>query len=88
MCFQEAEPMPATFPYPTEVEKAMQVLYCSLRENDRRRYAAVEAAKLAHGGTDYIAGVAHGCGHQRPHTDSEFFNDWRVKPPTKWSSNS
>ena len=49
--------MSATFPYPAEVEKAMQVMYRSLRENDRRRYAAVEAAKLGHGGTDYIAGL-------------------------------
>lgn len=49
--------MPAAFPYPAEVEKAMQVMYRSLRENDRRRYAAVEAAKLGHGGTDYIAAL-------------------------------
>ena len=47
--------MPAAFPYPAEVEKAMQVMYRSLRENDRRRYAAVEALKLGHGGIDYIA---------------------------------
>lgn len=33
----------------------MRTLYLSLRENDRRRYAAVEAAKLGHGGLDYIA---------------------------------
>jgi hypothetical protein len=43
------------FPYPPDVERAMQALYRSLRENDRRRYAAVEAAKLGHGGLDYIA---------------------------------
>src|SRR5206468_12722117 len=49
--------MPAAFPYPTEVEKAMQVMYHSLRENDRRRYAAIEVAKLGHGGTDYIAAL-------------------------------
>ena len=49
--------MSATFPYPVEVEKAMQVMYRSLRENDRRRYAAVEASKLGHGGTDYIAAL-------------------------------
>jgi hypothetical protein len=49
--------MPALFPYPAEVEKAMQVMYRSLRENDRRRYAAVEAAKLGHGGTDYLAAL-------------------------------
>ena len=49
--------MPAAFPYPVEVEKAMQVMYRSLRENDRRRYAAIEVAKLGHGGTDYIAAL-------------------------------
>src|SRR3954453_15349812 len=49
---QEADPMPAAFPYPADVEKAMQVMYRSLRENDRRRYAAIEVAKLGHGGTD------------------------------------
>jgi hypothetical protein len=38
----------------------MQALYRSLRENDRRRYAAVEAAKLGHGGLDYIAALL-GC---------------------------
>ena len=52
--------MPVTFPYPAEVEQAMKVMYRSLWENDRRRYAAVEAAKLPHGGVDYIAGLL-GC---------------------------
>jgi hypothetical protein len=52
--------MTAAFPYPAEIEKSMQVMYRSLRENDRRRYAAVEVAKLGHGGTDYIAGLL-GC---------------------------
>lgn len=52
--------MAVPFPYPQEVEKAMKALYLSLRENDRRRYAAVEAAKLGHGGLDYLCGVL-GC---------------------------
>jgi len=43
-----------TFPYPPDVELAMQIRYRSLRENDRRRYAAVEVAKLGHGGLDYL----------------------------------
>jgi hypothetical protein len=47
--------MAVPFPYPPDVEHAMQILYRSLRENDRRRYAAIEAAKLGHGGLDYIA---------------------------------
>jgi hypothetical protein len=49
--------MSVAFPYPAEVEQAMKVMYRSLWENDRRRYAAVEAAKLPHGGADYIAGL-------------------------------
>jgi hypothetical protein len=52
--------MTEPFRYPAEVEKAMQVMYQSLREHDRRLYAAVEAAKLAHGGLEYICGVL-GC---------------------------
>lgn len=46
--------------YAPEVERIMRRLFSSLREGDRRRYAAVEAAKLGHGGTEYIAGVL-GC---------------------------
>ena len=41
--------------YSSRIEKQMINLYGSLSEKDRRRYAAVEAAKLEHGGTAYIA---------------------------------
>lgn len=41
--------------YAPDIERVMKRLFDSLRENDRRRYAAVEAAKLGHGGVDYIA---------------------------------
>lgn len=44
-------------PYPRDVERTMRAFYRSLRENDRRRYAAVEAAKLGHGGIEYISQV-------------------------------
>src|SRR5260370_28778323 len=44
-------------PYPREVEQTMRSFSRSLRENDRRRYAAVEAAKLGHGGVEYISRV-------------------------------
>ena len=44
-------------PYPPHIERSMRAFYRSLRENDRRRYAAVEAAKLGHGGTEYISQV-------------------------------
>lgn len=41
--------------YPEEVEQKMKQFACWLSEKDRRRYAAIEAIKLGHGGTDYIA---------------------------------
>jgi Rhodopirellula transposase DDE domain len=44
-------------PYSRDVEQTMRSFYHSLRENDRRRYAAVEAAKLGHGGIEYISKV-------------------------------
>jgi hypothetical protein len=40
--------------YSSIVERMMKRLYRSLRESDRRRYAAIEAAKLGHGGVEYI----------------------------------
>src|ERR1700722_19418994 len=42
-------------PYPPDVEDTMKAFFQSLRENDRRRYAAVEADKLGHGGDEYVA---------------------------------
>lgn len=47
-------------PYPAEIEAQMRAFYDSLSEKDRRRYAAVEALKLGHGGLSYIASV-FGC---------------------------
>ena len=44
-------------PYPRAVEQTMRTFFASLREHDRRRYAAVEAAKLGHGGIAYISQV-------------------------------
>jgi hypothetical protein len=41
--------------YEKPVEVQMVNFYCSLSEKDRRRYAAVEAGKLGHGGVAYIA---------------------------------
>jgi hypothetical protein len=46
--------------YSTEIEQAMRSFYDSLSEKDRRRYAAIEVAKLGHGGVEYIAAVL-GC---------------------------
>ena len=41
--------------YTPGIERMMKRLFDSLRENDRRRYAAIEATKLGHGGVEYIA---------------------------------
>lgn len=39
-------------PYGVVIERTMKRFFDSLSEKDRRRYAAVEAAKLGHGGVE------------------------------------
>jgi hypothetical protein len=46
--------------YSAEIEHSMRMFYTSLSEKDRRRYAAIEAVKLGHGGIEYVATVL-GC---------------------------
>jgi hypothetical protein len=46
--------------YRASVERQMVKLYVALSEKDRRRYAAVEAVKLGHGGVQYIVDL-FGC---------------------------
>jgi hypothetical protein len=41
--------------YPKAMERRMQAFYRTLSEKERRRYAAIEADKLGHGGIDYIS---------------------------------
>jgi hypothetical protein len=43
--------------YAPDIERQMKRLFESLAEKDRRRYAAIEATKLGHGGIEYIASV-------------------------------
>jgi hypothetical protein len=43
--------------YTPAVERDMQQVFLSLRERDRRLYAAVEAQKLGRGGIAYLAHV-------------------------------
>jgi len=43
--------------YGRDVEAKMRRFFGWLSEKDRRRYAAVEAAKLGHGGIEYVARV-------------------------------
>ena len=38
-----------------DVERRMRGFYQSLSEKDRRRFAAIEAQRLGHGGVKYIA---------------------------------
>ena len=49
--------------YSEETEKQMKSFFGSLNEKDRRRYAAIEAMKLGHGGQKYISSVL-GCHFQ------------------------
>jgi hypothetical protein len=41
--------------YSPEIEHSMRMFHDALSEKDRGRYAAIEAAKLGHGGTEYVA---------------------------------
>lgn len=50
-------------PYAANIEQQMQRLYQSLNERDRRRYGAIEAAKLGHGGIRYISDL-FGCNYR------------------------
>jgi Rhodopirellula transposase DDE domain len=43
--------------YSHEIEEIMKKFYETLSEKDRRRYAAIEALKLGHGGQKYICEV-------------------------------
>jgi hypothetical protein len=63
-------------PYSTEIERAMRSFYDSLSEKDRRRYAAIAAAQLGHGGIQYIAAVL-GCD---PQTIGHGPDDWARLP--------
>ena len=46
--------------YEPRVEEQMRAFERSLSEKDRRRFAALEAARLGHGGIEYVAEVL-GC---------------------------
>ena len=46
--------------YTEEIEKQIKAFFEALNEKDRRRYSAIEAIKLGHGGQAYISNVL-GC---------------------------
>lgn len=56
--------------YDSKIEQLMHRCYQNLSEKDRRHYAAVEAAKLGHGGITYIADL-FGCSRQTVSTGLE-----------------
>jgi hypothetical protein len=63
--------------YTPVVEVAMITFFSSLREKDQRRYAAVEAEKLGHGGIEYISTLL-GCD---PKTIRQGQADLKKLPP-------
>ena len=46
--------------YTPQAEEQTRAFFMTLSERDQRRFAAVEARRLGHGGSQYIAGVL-GC---------------------------
>ena len=73
--------MRALHPYPAEIERKMKELYDSLNEKDRRRYAAIEAAKLGYGGPAYVSRLWG--------ATSRRFNgattSWNLRPICHWA---
>jgi hypothetical protein len=64
-------------PYTQDLEQQMQRYYRSLSEKDRRRYAAIEALKLGHGGISYISKLL-GCHAQNIRRGVEELQDEQV----------
>lgn len=68
--------------YPPEIERYMRGYYQTLSENDRRRYAGIEAMKLGHGGTAYIAKVL-GCSPQTVRKGRSEIAEWSLEAKKK-----
>ena len=71
--------------YSRVLEGQMLRFFMSLSESDRRRYAAVEAIKLGHGGIEYVSRIL-GCdpktiakGISEIESDEEFDSDRQRK---------
>ena len=62
--------------YAPDIAQLLRQYYQSLSEKDRRRFAAVEALTLGHGGTTYIANIL-GCD---PHTIQEGIRELKQLP--------
>ena len=63
-------------PYRPDIEQLLRQYYQSLSEKDRRRFAALEAITLGHGGMRYIAKVL-GCD---PQTIKDGMRDLKQRP--------
>ena len=63
--------------YCEEIESEMLKFYTSLSEKDKRRYAAIEAKKIGHGGIKYISEL-FGC-HRNTIIQSEKFNNQAIR---------
>lgn len=72
--------------YSPHIEMHMQRFYHSLSEKDQRRYAALEALKLGHGGRGYITSLL-GCDYktlqrgERDLADDEALASSRIRLP-------
>lgn len=66
-------------PYSLEIEQAMKKYYATLSEKDQRRYAAIEALKLGHGGQSYIAQLL-GCSEKTVSRGSADLNELPEQP--------
>ena len=62
--------------YVPEIDRKMKRLFGSLGEDDRRRYAAVEATKLGHGGIKYIAKSCSAI----PRPSAKVERNWKRQP--------
>ena len=65
--------------YEPEVEDRMRAFWQTLSERDRRRYAALEVARLGHGGLEYIAEVL-GCSTRTIERGAEELNQLPTDP--------
>jgi predicted transcriptional regulator len=72
--------------YALEIEEKMKLFYDNLSEKDKRHYAAIEAAKLGHGGIQYLARL-FGCARQtiakglQELADKTFIAEGQVRRP-------
>jgi len=60
----------------------MQRLFAWLSEKDRRRYAAVEAVKLGHGGVEYVARLL-ACDPKTIRQGLADLRNLRTRPPAR-----